>query len=307
MEAARIPWPQLLKGRKLYVKWQAFLLWVRAIEDTEDSAPPWLGEAVSRRCPGFARFAESRGESNLGDPSSLWDRLEHWINEHIFAKPRREGWMDAVGYYAVRDIAAVRDEAYWHFCEHQWKRSKPAAYPTFAEWHKASENCADEVADGFETTDELRELLKLSRRVSRRLLSRSVDRYVEWQVFAYWARSALESGEHLPHSVSRELRRRCPGFIAHNSASSGNEQQSRGSRFTVFRCWIEQHEFARARAEGWLPVVIYQAHLHPRYQRVVDYWHEWHDNGSTYARSRYPSFEQWKAAADAYTFEHEDA
>lgn len=34
IETARIPWPTLLKARRDYVRWQAYLLWVRAIEES---------------------------------------------------------------------------------------------------------------------------------------------------------------------------------------------------------------------------------------------------------------------------------
>jgi hypothetical protein len=58
--AARIPWPQLLKARELYVKWQAFMLWVRAIEEAEGHFPEWLAEIVEKRCPGFLQFVAER-------------------------------------------------------------------------------------------------------------------------------------------------------------------------------------------------------------------------------------------------------
>ena len=55
-EAARIPWPQLYEAREKYVEWEAFALWVRAVEDTEGGFPEWLGKAVEKRCLGFLKF-----------------------------------------------------------------------------------------------------------------------------------------------------------------------------------------------------------------------------------------------------------
>ena len=55
-EAARTPWPQLQQARENYVAWEAFALWVRAIEDTEEDFPDWLAETVERRCLGFSDF-----------------------------------------------------------------------------------------------------------------------------------------------------------------------------------------------------------------------------------------------------------
>ncbi len=305
-EAARIPWPQLLKARELYVKWQTFLLWVRTIEDAEGCVPQWVAEVVSKRCPGFVRFAEQQSEGDRGKSSPLWSGLEQWINERIFAKPQQEGWMDAVGYYAVRDLAAVRAEAYWFYCDQQWKYSKPAVYPSFSEWRKASARCSDEVLDHFETTDELRELIRLSRQVNPRTLKKTVDQYIEWRVFAYWARTAFDPEDQLPDLVKHELERRCPDFLKRLASTPSNGGKESEDRFNKLLHWIEGHDFRNVRREGWLPVLAYQARLHPRLQRVGDYWHHWQRLRSENAGSRYPSFDQWQAVADTYTFELQD-
>ena len=55
-EAARIPWPRLQGAREKYVEWEAFALWVRAIEETEGNFPQWLAEVVDKRCRGFSKF-----------------------------------------------------------------------------------------------------------------------------------------------------------------------------------------------------------------------------------------------------------
>ena len=54
-EAARIPWPRLQKTRDEYVKWEAFVLWVRANEETKGESPRWLSQVVKKRCPGFLK------------------------------------------------------------------------------------------------------------------------------------------------------------------------------------------------------------------------------------------------------------
>jgi hypothetical protein len=304
-QAARIPWPQLLRARELYVKWQAFVLWVRAIEESEGNFPDWLTETVSKCCPGFRQFLETQKVKGSRNPASLWPCLEQWINERIFSKPGQESWMDAVGYYAVRDLAALRDEAYWHYCVREWKRSKPSVYPAFRQWRKDSKNCSDEALDTFETTEDLRQLLKLSKRAGPRMLSKWVDLYVEWQAFAYWVRLALGMCEPSPDTVRRELRRRCPGFVADSAPLQGHERKTHDQHFNALLRWIEEREFTRPHKEGWLPVVLYQARLHPRYQRVVGYWHHWQWLRSRRPHSRYSSFARWKAAADGYTAEAE--
>jgi len=46
----------LYEAREKYVAWEAFALWVRAIEETEGDFPEWLGKAVEKRCRGFLKF-----------------------------------------------------------------------------------------------------------------------------------------------------------------------------------------------------------------------------------------------------------
>ena len=142
-EAARIPWPQLQDARENYVAWEAFALWVRAIENAAGDFPEFLAEAVEKRCPGFSDFVAKHKQEHPDSLPFFWYHLERWINERIFGKAWREGWMNAVGYYSARDLASLRNHAYWEYCERQWKLSKPAAYPSFRDWLKASEQCDD--------------------------------------------------------------------------------------------------------------------------------------------------------------------
>lgn len=306
-EAAHIPWPTLLKARRDYIRCQAYSLWVRAIEEAEGKIPSWLAETAEKHIHGNLRYGTDREShrQSASRPEKLWPLLETWINEHVFRKPWREGWMNAVGYYAVRDLVALRDEAYWSYCERQWKRSRPAVYPSFPEWQKASEHCCDEALDEFEVRSETRELMKLSREVSSRTLRETVDRYVGWQVFVYWACTAIESGKPLPSSAEREVKRRCPAFLEIDAAAHDRRSEESYQRFKQLTRWIEQREFARARKQGWFPAVVYQAYLHPRHARVVDYWRYWKSLYSRRGRVRYPSFDEWQSAVAVYTFDPE--
>lgn len=225
--AARIPWQQLLEAREKYIKWEAFVLWVRAIEETEANFPKWLVETVDRRCRGFLRFVAAQSLEDRGGPSCFWNYLERWINERIFGRAWREGWMNAIGYYAVRDIVSLRNEAYWEYCERQWKRSKPAAYPSFQEWRKEAGLCTDEVLNECEMREEMRRLAKLSQRVGARTLRKAAEQYVAWEVFSYWAPPALEAARPLPNFIKWPLRERCPGFLEADPAScSRNSPQN---------------------------------------------------------------------------------
>ena len=303
-EAARILWPRLQEAREEYVGWEAFGLWVRAVEETEGSFPGWLANVVKKRCPGFLNsLREKKSEYGI-EPSLLWRRVEIWINDRIFGVIWREGWMNAVGYYAARDLGSVCNHAYWESCERDWKRAKPDHYPTFREWLKASEHCSDRVLDEREMPEEKRRLVKLSRLVSPRTLREAVDRYIEGEVFAYWTRRALEAGSPMPASAEREVQRRWPGFLEADAiARAANPTEEPHCRFNRLMKWIEDHEFADAQKRGWVEVLRYQARLHARHARVLDYWHDWEQGWTRDSSTGYPSFREWQRSADRYTFE----
>lgn len=307
-EAARIPWQRLYAAREKYIEWDAFTLWVRAIEHTEGSLPDWVAKAVARRCQGFFKFASEEKSDHAEGGLFHWDNLRQWIHHRVFAAQWREGWMNAVGYYAVRDLAYHRNEAYWEHCEREWARSKPPAYPSFLNWLKASEQCRDDVLDEYQMRDEKRRLIKLMRRVNPRTLRRAVERYVEWEVFAFWTRTALEGEFPLPTAVERELKRRCPGFLeAETVARATSPGEETFCRFDRLLGWIENHEFAKARKEGRYDVIRYQARLHPQHSRVTYYWHDWEAEREKHPAARYPAFKEWRGTADRYTFELSDS
>ena len=306
-EAARIPWSRLQGARKKYIEWEAFALWVRAIEETEGNFPPWLVEVVNRRCNGFTRFVAEEKVSQSCESPLLWRRLVCWIKEHLFGKIWRGNWMNAVGFYAARDLTSLRNHAYWEYCEHHWKRSKPAVYPSFPDWLRASEHCSDRVLDECEMPEEKRRLIKLSRRVGARTLRNAVERYVEWEVFAYWARAALEADSPMPALVEREMNRRCQGFLrADTAARAANPAEEPHCRFNRMTKWIEDHDFTHVKKRGWFDVLLYQTRLHARHARVIDYWHACEVRCTKDPSTAYLSFTQWQRAADSYTFELSD-
>jgi hypothetical protein len=301
-EAALIPWPRLFQARRQYIRWQAYTLWVRAIEETEGESPPWLREAVERRARGYLRYAVeyTRHHPYPLRPNAAWRLLELWVSEHIFRKQCAEAWMNAVGYYAVKDLASLRDDVYSEWCIENWKQHKPRSYPTFAAWRRASEQVPDEILDQVEMRDDRRELIKCMTRIRPRALELAVEKHVHWQVFALWARSALEELPQLPRGVERELQLKCPAF--RKQFTSARHRPA----FEALIQWIEKRYFTRARREGWLDALVYEADLHPRRQRAKDYWIDWENQWTLAGRHGYPPFSAWTRALDRYTFEPEE-
>ena len=306
-EAARIPWPRLQAAREKYMAWEAFVLWVRAIEEAQGESPGWLAEVVKKRCPGFLKLLTEKKSEHRSELAFLWRRVEIWVNERIFGDIWREGWMNAVGYYAARDLASLRIHAFREYCEREWTRSKPDPHPSFHEWLKASANCIEDVFDKCEMPDDKRRLIKLSRLVNPRTLRKAVAQYAGWEVFAYWARAALEGGSPLPAAVEREVKRRCSGFLVADAvARAADATEEPHCLFHRLMEWIEDHEFAEVQRRGWFDVLRYQAGLHARHARVIEYWHNWEASWTKNRSKGYPSFSRWQRSADNYTFERDE-
>ena len=83
-EAARIPWSRLQEAREKYVEWEAFALWVRAIEETEREFPAWLAKVVSKRCRGFGKIVKNQKLKHSDGQPFFWYHLERWINDRIY-------------------------------------------------------------------------------------------------------------------------------------------------------------------------------------------------------------------------------
>ena len=277
-QARKVPWPVLLELRKQYIDCEAFTLWVRVIAEAEHQAPEWLCRTVGTRCPGIA---VEQGEK-------LWKLLDRWKHKRIFAKPNREGWMRAVGFYAARDLVYARNWAYWEHCESVWSARRPPSYPSFEEWKAASENCPDEVVDASGLRPERKEMVKAARQAGRERLERAVETYIDIEALTGWLRPILYGPARLPAGVIDELKGRYP-FL----------DLDRPWRPEELRDHLERSQFQEARAGGWFDAAVYTAELHPRRMKIIDYCSSyWNDHGCDC--QPYPSLEHWRRDAENY-------
>ena len=285
-QARRIPWHRLDDTRKQYVDWQEFCLWVRSILEAEGGMPEWLSTTVDQRCPGFLQ-AES-GKASTGPPGL---RLEDWMDEHIFGFARKEGWFNAVQFYAIRDPRYQRAEVCWSECVKNWAQARPIRYPSFEEWQAMAAAC-DETAHLVPEQQRARASAKL---VDRERLEEAIARYIDWQAFAYWARPALERGLPIPGQVNKELESRCPDFVAQSAGKIRAE-----SIWEDLMAWIAERFFTDAKAGGWFDAVLVGARQHPRAIRTMEYADHWDEIRGPNLPVPYPSFDDWRRDADAY-------
>lgn len=128
----RVSPPRFEKARREYIEWETFSLWVHAIADTEKRLPAAVVKTIQQRCPRL--LPQGRTHVKLLPLDVLT-----WVHNHTFAVAKREGWLDALMFYSVRDRRSQRTWAYWEHCECEWRRKRPPAYPTFMQWVRAAE------------------------------------------------------------------------------------------------------------------------------------------------------------------------
>ncbi len=273
----RVRWDRFRKAHQEYLHWEAFALWVRAIVEAEGRAPSRLVAILKERCPGFIKSG-----ALLNEPGLLAFHLHEWIHNQIFGHARQEGWLDALIFYGVRDLRTQGVWAYWEHCEREWNRRRPASYPSFEKWSNTAQNC------------------ELCERASVARVCEVVERYVDWQAFAFWLAPLLEANSKLPNRIASGLESRCPGFLEFNNSRVLRNRKGKATARQRLMRWIEDHFFSEAKKEGWFDTVLQQARTHPRYVRMVEYWQRWSKSFSQNPTIPYASFGQWRRAADNY-------
>ena len=294
-QARRIPWQRLEEARNHYIGWQEFCFWVRSILEIEDDVPRWLAAILQERCPGFLETVTPNSSEALNlRPLSL--QLEDWIDDHDFSSAKKDGWFNAITHYAVRDPRYRRAEACWTACVEQWKKAKPAQYPTFGEWKAMAAQCDD----AAHLTAEQRKICASTRLVPSDRLAAAVAKYMDCEALAYWARRALEAGSPLSGEVERELELRCPGFLKTELKTRATESGGSGQEWHRLMSWLGDHEFRDAKAEGWFTVILAQVHNHARAIRTMEYADHCDELWSSQVPEPYPSFYDWRNKADSY-------
>jgi len=277
MQLMRVPWDRFHKAYEEYLCWEALALWVRAVVETEGSAPSWLVATLKKRCPGFIE-----NEALLNEPRLLGFRVHEWIHNRVFGLAKQEGWLDALMFYGVRDLRSQNTWAYWEHCQHEWHRRRPSSYPNFDEWLRLARN----YTSGQET--------------SVANVADAVERYVEWKVFACWLHPLSSSRTELPKRVAAQLQRKCPGFLEPLNPDDNKSHDGRARSVERLMTWIEDHSFSQAKEEGWFAMIVKQALTHPLYVRIAQYSKQWNKNWSQNPLAVYPSFVQWRHVAENY-------
>ena len=273
-----VPWDRFHEAYEEYIRWQAFVLWARAVVELEGSAPSWLKAILRKRCPGFV---EEVDRSNK--PELLGLQLLPWVHNRAFGFAKQEAWLDALAFYGFRDTRSQGYWAYWEHCESEWKKHRPASIPTFVEWRRSALNW------------------KLQGDISCAVVTKAVEKYIDFEAFVHWLRPLFQAGAtQLPAHVTIELGQESPSLLefVRREISAANDDKSRSWQ-RLFN-WGKDHVLSHAKNRGWLDCVLRQIGIHPRHVRLVDYAALWCKSWQGNTALPYPYLRQWQRDLEGY-------
>jgi hypothetical protein len=274
----QVPWDRFHKAYEEYIRWQAFVLWARAIVELEGSAPSWLEAILRKRCPGFMEEA-----SRLNNPELLGLQVLPWVHNQVFGFAKQEGWLDALVFYGFRDIRAQGYWAYWEHCESEWKTRRPAPIPTFVQWRRSASSW------------------KLLSDVNCAAVAKAVEKYIDFEALVYWLRPLFRGAKVLlPPHVTLELKQASPSLLEFVSRETLAADEDKSRSWQRLFNWGKDHVLSKAKKEGWLDCVLRQTGIHPHHVRLVDYSAPWCKSRRVNAALPFPSVRQWQRDMEGY-------
>jgi hypothetical protein len=114
------------------------------------------------------------------------------------------------------------------------------------------------------------------------------EKYIEWEGLTLWASGIEEADHQAPGWLRQIIEGRCPGI-----------KLPKGTK--LWKCldnWKQETVFAKPNSEGWMRGVSFFAVRDLEYARTWAYWEYCERQWSVRRPASYPSFEEWKSAAD---------
>ena len=149
----------------------------------------------------------------------------------------------------------------------------------------------------------VRELAR--RRATRQLLRTAWERffqaqqeYLDWEAFSLWVRAIVQAEGRVPSSICRILEERCPGFLEYEKQCRKAHPEQASPLPLLLLEWIHDRVFAHAKQEGWLDALTFFAIRDPYSQCMWSYWEHCEDEWKLKRPSHYPTFEEWRSAAE---------
>src|SRR5579871_2406060 len=289
------PWPRFHEALQDHVSWQEFFFWFRAIVEHEGRIPSAHASAVEKRCPELSQTT-FRTIRNMNSSTRLVSALETWIDKPHTGSPKAEGWLESLSWFSAHQPRVIQARSYYLDCARRWKSEERVVYPDFEGWV--------EQARQFNPTpfllDEHHGAWAAHFRAQRNRLADAIEKFLELEVFAYWARTALKQPpEEMPLHVLSEIENRLPGFPdprAQDPASAITNPM-----WTQLLAAIREKHFKTASTDGWFDAILLHTDSHPLHVRVMQFWRCWDRQYYASPMDIYPALTTWKTELDSFT------
>jgi len=290
--AERVPWKTLAAAVEDYTDWEVFTLWLRAVVTASRRMPADFA-CEDSRWHLFVEHNLPRLEKDLKDATDpgteIWHAVSSWAEMNVFLVPWRAGWLDAVRYFSSSSIRSMKAWSYWESVDQQWRAAPPEEFPTFEQWR-----CEVAAVTHVHRGNGLaQQVFNTVGRLPQPVWTRHLLTFFDLIVFLVWMELVLDVDGSASGLVASELAQKYSGFEL--ATSCGPKQAVRA----LYR-WETEHRLAASNRTELLAALSFHVRYHPAYAAMRSYARHCHDQWTKQSAHRFPSFEEWREAADEY-------
>lgn len=272
----RVSWNPFHKAYEEYPRWQGLSLWTRAVVACHEQTPAEVLGTLRKHCP---EFVES--EVFVCEPNLMDFRLLEWVHNTKFGDAKEQGWLDALTFYGVRHLRSRAVWDYWEHCENGPGRMSSIRFPPFDEWWQSAME------------------MKLCGGISCQEIGPGIQKFTELEAMSMWLHPLVTADIRLTKGMLSELEGRLPGMFSRSDAaiSQGNTKPS--TWLSAIRT-SKKRLLKEAQEAGCLDWLTELLQYQPRFIRLRAYARHCEQSRPRICPRRYPSFQDWRKAADHY-------
>ena len=288
-EARCVPWPQLMQFVEESLRWEVFVLWIRAVANAAKGVPPVVEQELETRIPGFLARVREELESADEVGERAWNLVGAWIDTHVLLQPKMEGWLNAVNFYSSRTMTCMKAWAHWERMSDEWKANPPERWPSHERW----QNDVAAVAQLPNPAGEPQRILDAMLSVPPAEWERMLFAYRDVVIFAVWMELTLDLEGPQSPIVARALAEQYPGF-----AFGGGDLPSTDA-VRELHAWVISNVVC-PQSDEVMGALTWHIKHHPEYYAIREYAIECHDLWSSECPTHPPAFREWRNKADQY-------
>jgi hypothetical protein len=290
VEARTVPWRLVADAAAEYTEWQVFALWLRAVLDACEGLPALVALKIETRSPVLlSRIASALGNTVSSRGSMVWEDITNWAESNVFARAKRDRWLNAIRHFSSRSLLSMKAWAYWENINLLWRDEKPETLPTYEQWMSATAA----VSRLSNPESDAQQVLDSIRLIPEAKWQQMFAAFMELATICLWIEILLEAGGTGAEVVARELTARYPRFDTSAVLNSGDA-------ISTLMDWVIAHEPSFASSKPPLLALNYHIKCHPAYYARRNYAAHCRDAWRLGHFERLPSLAEWRDAADGF-------